>query len=248
MHAQLVALAGNRRQAVAGPVFVVLHDFHGRAAIGLARHFMHAKEMPAFFHATGMLTREHQIGSVWRHRLIDFVNGAISEQALINTACGALNGENHQPGGIAVYAVNGRQLGQIKLTLEAHQQRVLQILPRRHHGQEMRLVRHQQMRITVNDLRLERNEWLSRQFTIVVIAHARHERRGLPGFVPPFADHLPSLHAPEPVNTADRRQTLAEKVDQQALPLTRQHHATGADTLSDRQNFGIVCVMHGPKF
>ena len=144
--------------------------------------------------------------------------------------------------------MNGRELGQIELTLEPHQQRVLQVLARRHHGQKMRLVGHQQMLVAVDDFGLERDGRLRCQFAVVVIAQPRREQRMRPCLVPLLADHLSCGHAPHPVITANGWQALAEKVDQQTLALTGQHHATGADAIAYGQDLGIVGVVHGAKF
>ena len=144
--------------------------------------------------------------------------------------------------------MNRRQLGQVELAPEPHQQRVLQIVAGWHHRQKMRLVRNEQMRIAMDDFSRERNLWLGLQFAIVVIAQPRHECSIRTGLVSRFADHLTSCHAAQPVCAPDSGQAFAQKVDQQAPALGGQDHTARADAIAHRQNLGIVGVMHGAGF
>ena len=130
--------------------------------IRLARHFMHAEELRAFLDAADALAREREFRPPRRDGLVHLAHAALTEQRLVAPARGALHREQHQPGGVAVDAVDRRQLGQAKLALEPHQQRVLQVGPGRHDRQKVRLVRHHQVFVLEQHGFLERNTSLAR--------------------------------------------------------------------------------------
>jgi len=242
VHPQLVALAADREEAVQRPRAFLPDTFDARFAVGwqaLVRlRFAHPVESLFVFQdmasaCEGKLQRLAPSG----HRFIDLVHTPLAKQRLVGVAVLRAFAEQYQAGGFAVDAVQRAQVGTAQLRLQPHQQRFAHIASARRHGQKMRLVGHDQMRVFKQHSGFKRNRIFVGQLAPVVHPCTAHIGRIRRQWLAVFAEHTARAHALGPFASADARQALGQVVDQRrpgALAHAGQGHAAGRDAIAHR--------------
>ncbi len=154
---------------------------------------------------------------------------------MVSVAGGRVDAEQDQPGGVAVDAVDRYQIIQAEPVFQAHQQRLVQVFPRRYHRQKMRLVGYQQMGVAVEHGLLQRNRGF--RFQRAEIVDARAGAKGCVGGqrFPIRVAHTAAGHALRPHAAVDVDKAGAQKI-QQGRPSRvadrGQDHAAGAHALA----------------
>ena len=153
MYTQLVALASDGFQFVPRERADDFEEPNFRDRIGRAFRFALLHKVGRFgearFAAQHTTRRPGQYGVPGGNRFVGFMHRSIAKQRVVGVACGRVDGEHHQPGGVAVDAVDGHQVIQTELVFQAHKHGLLQVFAGRHDRQEVRFVHHQQVRILV---------------------------------------------------------------------------------------------------
>ena len=146
---------------------------------------------------------------------------------MVGVACGGVEREHDQACGVAVNAVDGGDVVQAEFVFEAHQHGFLQVLARRHNGQEVRFVHHHQVRIVVQHNLVKWNGRFLRQVAIVVDAKAGFIRRLRGDGATAVVHHVAVGEAFAPGVCADMLKTLDQKFKHRRPLPRRQHRATG---------------------
>lgn len=214
-----------------------------RLGIGLAGHLLHAEEGLAGRQAGGAGQWEDQIRQRRGDGLVALGDAPLAKQRLVAATARRIGGEQHQPGGVPVDAV---QRHQVRIAQTAHQARLqglLNVLAGRHHRQEVRLVGHHQVLVDVQHAFLEGNRRLVGHLAEVLYAQAFPVgMRGTEG--PPLAIQHPAAgHARQPGVPVDGRKARAQAVEHRGPVAGGQVEDAG----TNRRRVGHAGAFHQAK-
>ena len=94
-----------------------------------------------------MHMREHEPRQWRRHRQVVLADAPLAEQRLVAAAAGRVGGEQHQPGGLPVDAVQRHERRVVQSPHQPRQQRLAHVGAGGRHRQEVRLAGHDQVRV-----------------------------------------------------------------------------------------------------
>src|SRR5690606_12311087 len=136
--------------------------------------------------------------------------------------------EQHQTGSQPVDTVDRYQVGIAGAPEQPRQQGLLDILTRRHHRQEMRLVGNQQMLVLPEHLLDERNWRLVGH--LAEIAHLEPDAIGMRGIDGRTSrvQHTPACHTLQPGSTVDGRKVIAQTIEHRVPVALCQMKGAGA--------------------
>ena len=236
MHAQLVALAGDRLELVARQIAVYLQHLHVRDGVGHTGHFVLQHEVARLLNAAAAGDGPAQPGPPGCNGLVGFSHLVLTEQRAIGGAAGLLLGKQHQPGGVTIDAVNRHQVIQTQLALEPHQHRFCEVAARGHDGQEVRLVDHQQVIVLVQHHLIKRNGNLVGHLAVVVETLVRGVGRvaGLRwrNSLAKLVDDVAACHARQPDLGRHIGKARGQKVQQAGPGAGGQTHAARTDPVA----------------
>ena len=254
MHAQLVLAPGHRCQRIPPGRIAALQHLDARLAVGCAvlpgGRFAHAEKRLARHHRAA--PHQHrfalQPGQRGRQRFVALGDLPQPEQILVRRARGRIGRKQHQPGGIAVDAVQRHQVRVAQTTHQPRQQRLAHEAPGRHHRQEMRFVGDHQMvigeqhRLHKRDHRLIHH--LAEIADLGTNAEGRIDRQRLACRV----EHPPATKPVDPDLARHRREARAQAIEHGRPRPRRQLHAAGGAALGQRLGGWMGKSFHRARF
>ena len=232
-------LAGLGLELVARQFATHLQHVDPGDGIDRAVHLVLQHEVPCLLDAALAGQGKHQVSVPRGNGFVGFAHGVLAEQRAVRGTGGRLFGKHHQPGGVAVNAVNRHQVIQAELVFQAHQHGFSEVAARGHHRQKVGFVHHQQMRIFMQHHFLKRNVRLIGHLAVVVEALVRGigwlagalRRDRFAALV----DDIATRHPFKPGLARDAGETFGQKVQQARPRPGGQGHATRADAFAGRR-------------
>ncbi|MCY1402537.1 hypothetical protein D9M71_176830 [compost metagenome] len=215
-------------QRIAPQVRTALQHLDAGFAVGRALGFLHQDERLAIHHARAAQVREVQLCQRRGDGLVALGDAPLAEQRLVGRAAGGVGGEQHQPGGEPVDAVQRHQQRVVQAPGQARQQGLLDVLPGRGDRQEVRLVRHHQVLVHMQDRFDEGNRRFLRHLAEIVDAQAFPVGRLRADRPPLGVQHAAAGHAVEPGLAGDGREMRAQAVEHRGPGAGGQMQGTGA--------------------
>ena len=207
-----------------------------RFGVRLTVLLAHAHEVIRLHQPAAIEHRQWQVGAPGRDCLVALFDRPVTEERLILAARIGLSREQHHTRRFAVDAVHRREGIDLQFSLQTHQQGFLKIAATGGHRQKVRLIHRDEVVILKQHDFLERNSCLGRDAAVVVKLEMRligmFGRDGRATGI----QHVATQHARFNFTAGNRLETLREKVNHLRPQAGRKHQATGADTVSGRQD------------